>query len=155
MKFINLSVQAEKNSVLEAIKNNELVNKNVSFDPKKGKPVMKIKEKGDKIRITCELTERATKDNGFLVGTFFIGRIKEKSGYTTLRGVALTAPIYHLLFFLMFIAAIAMFIKVGGFSVIPLIAIVFDIFLFKDEFRKQGYIKRYLERAFKRVNRRA
>ena len=147
MKFINLTFDSGKDEVLNLIKNNEEVNAGVKFDTR-GKPLMKIKERPNgKIRITCEMLGRPTKDNGFLVGTYFSGKLTEKNGETRLRGYLVTAPIYHLIL----IGFLAWFIVqcfiLGGFSIVPPILVIFDILLFKDEFRKQGYITRYLYRA--------
>ena len=152
MKFINIDFPASKEEVLKMIKDNERVNQNVRFDDYKGKPLMKIKEKKNgKIKITCEMIGGPTKDNGFLVGTYFSGRLVEKNGKTNLKGVITTAPIYHLVL----IALVAIFIvqcfKMKGFSVVPPIIVIFDIFMFKNEFKKQGYIKRYLYRAARRI----
>ena len=92
---------------------------------------------------------RGTKDNAFLEGTYFIGRASEKNGRSSVRGIILTAPIYHLLFTALFVFFIIQCFSVGGFSPIPIILLVFDVFMFKDEFKKQGLIKTYIFRAFK------
>ena len=117
-------------------------NLNRKYVPEKGK---------GRIKITCEMIGGPTKDNGFLVGTYFSGRLVEKDGRTKLKGVITTAPIYHLFL----IALVAVFIiqcfKLRGFSVVPPIIVIFDIFMFKNEFKKQGYIKRYLYRAARRM----
>ena len=49
----------------------------------------------------------------------------------------------------MFVFFIIQCFSVGGFSPIPVILLGFDIVMFKDEFRKQGIIKRYIFRALK------
>ncbi len=147
MKFINLTFPTTKDSVIELLKNNEEVNANVRFDSR-GKPLMKIKErKNGKIRITCEMLERPTKDNGFLVGTYFSGKLTERDGETRLKGYLVTAPIYHTILIGFFVWFIVQCFIVGGFSPVPPLLILFDVMLFKDEFRKQGYIARYLYRA--------
>ena len=153
MQFINVEYNAPKEKVLEMLKDNERVNKNVRFDNDGVKPLMKIKDKGNgRIKINCEMIGGPTKDNGFLVGTYFSGRMKEKDGVTRLKGTITTAPFYHLFL----IALIAVFIvqcfRVKGISFIPPILVVFDIFMFKNEFKKQGYIKRYLYRAERRLS---
>jgi hypothetical protein len=152
MQFINLEYPASCAEVLEILSDNERVNKNVTFDERRGKPLMRIKDKGNgKIKITCEMLERATKDNGFFVGTYFSGKLTEKKGVTRLKGIILTAPIYHLMLFAMIAVFIFQCIRMNGFSVIPVMLVIFDIFMFKDEFRKQGYIRRYLYRAVRRI----
>ena len=92
-----------------------------------------------------------TKDNGFFVGTYFSGRLSEKDGRTKLKGIITTAPIYHLFLIALVVVFIIQCFRLRGFSVIPPIIIIFDIFMFKNEFKKQGYIKRYLYRAARRM----
>ena len=50
---------------------------------------------------------------------------------------------------------IALFIvqcfRLRGISVVPPILVIFDLFMFKNEFKKQGIIKRYLNRAARRI----
>ena len=151
MKLINLEFAASPSEVLGVLSDNEYVNKNVNFDEKRGKPLMKIHEKNGKVKITCELLGRPTKDNGFIVGTYFRGRLTEKNGATKLKGFITTAPIYHAVLAVLLVVFVLQCIKMNGFSVIPLLLIVFDIFMFKDEFRKQGYISRYLYRAARKI----
>ncbi len=152
MNFINIDFPAPKEQVLAILSDNETVYKNVHFEEGRGKPHMKIKDKGNgRIRITCEMLGRATRDNGFLVGTYFSGRLTEKNGVTKLRGIILTAPIYHTVLAALMVLFILKCIEIKGISVVPIILIIFDLFMFKDEFKKQGYIKRYLYRAAKRL----
>ena len=47
MKFVNMDFPASREKVLEMLKDNERVNKNVRFDDYRGKPHMKIKEKNN------------------------------------------------------------------------------------------------------------
>ena len=147
MKLVNISVSTSVDAFFSAIKNQDEVNRGVVFDEKLGTPKMKVKEKKNGFVLTCELMNRATKDNGFLVGTYFRGRITEKDGVATLRGAIVTAPIYHFALIALFIGFIVMCIVKGGFSVMPLLLIGFDIVMFSLEFKKQGIIKRYLLRA--------
>ena len=149
MKLINFNAEASLVSVIEALKDYERVNEGVRFDENVGIPRMKVKEKGSSIRITCELTGRPTKDDGFLVGTYFKGKISQNNGTSTVKGVILTAPIYHLVLYLMFVAFIFVCISKGGFSVVPVCLLVFDYFMFKLEYKKQGIIQRYISRAVK------
>ncbi len=152
MQFINIVYEASLTEVLKTLRDNEFVNHGVRFEEGRGVPHMRIKErKNGKINLTCELLGKATKDNGFLVGTYFSGKLTEENGVTRLKGIITTAPIYHA----GLIALLGVFIYqcfyIGGFSVIPPILLVFDYFLFKEEFRKQGYIKRYLYRAARKI----
>lgn len=149
MLFVNYKISTSKDNLLSVLRNNNMVVDAENYDTKRGKPKMHIKEKNQRIKIKCELTERATKDDGFLEGTYFVGSVKEKNGVTKMSGVILTAPIYHLLFLLLFGFFVYRCFAVGGISVIPIILVIFDIFMFRDEFRKQRLIKRYIFRAFK------
>lgn len=148
MKFVNIEFDTSADNTVALLSDNEAVNKNVKFDEKRGRPFMKVKRKnGGKLKITCEMMGRPTKDNGFLVGTYFSGRLTEKNGKTRLKGIILTAPIYHLILAALVAVFVVQCFRMSAFSPIPPIIVVFDIFMFKDEFRKQGYIYRYLYRA--------
>ncbi len=152
MKFVNLMFSLTKEKVLELLADNELVNRNVKFDDRLGKPQMTVKEKNGRVKITCQMIGGATRDNGFLIGTVFYGKIKENGDKTTLSGVITTAPIYHLALLVFVGIFIYQCIKNVGFSVIPIVAVGMSILMFKDEFKKQGYISRYLLRAQRRVS---
>lgn len=153
MKLVNLKVPLPKQTVVDMITDNKRVNENVRFEEKRGIPHMHVKIKKNSLRIKCEMMNRPTKDNGFFVGgTVFWGSIKEKDGMTNLCGVALTAPIYHLVMIALVLIDIIRAFQLGGFSLLPIFAVAFDVIFFKDEFRKQGYISRYLERAFRRLS---
>ena len=153
MKFVNISFNAPRDEVLSILRDNERVNNKIRFDESRGKPFIKVKEKkGDRIRITCEYIGGPSKDNEFFVGTYFSGRLTEKNGVTRLRGHILTAPIYHLFMILLVVVFIIQCFKLKGFSVVPPILVIFDFFMFKSEFQKQGYIKRYLMRAARRID---
>ena len=103
MQFINIDFNAPKSEVLAMIKDNERVNKNIRFDDDQARPLMKIREKENgKIKINCEMIGGPTKDNGFFVGTYFSGKLKEKNGVTKLKGVITTAPIFHICLFFLF-----------------------------------------------------
>jgi hypothetical protein len=133
------------------IKDSERVNDKVKFDENKGKPLIHVKEKGDRLRIKCEMIGGPTKDNGFLEGTYFVGKLTEKDGISHLRGILLTAPIYHTILALILAFYVYRCISLGAFNPVPIILLVFSIFMFKSEFEKQGTIERYLMRAFKRA----
>lgn len=152
MKFINIDFQASKNDVMSMIMNNERVNGNAHFDSQKGKPIMKFKEKNGRLKITCEIVGGPSKDNGFIVGTYFTGKIKEKNGATSIKGVITTAPIYHLIMLALFAVFILQCIRIKGFSVVPILLVIFSVFIFKDEYKKQEYIRRYLYRAKRQIS---
>lgn len=149
MLFVNYKIHAPIEEVRSVLIDNNLVVDKEKFDTSAGTPKMRFKEKGDRLKITCEMTGKATRDNGFLVGTYFSGKLTEKNGVTALRGIILTAPIYHLILILLLAFFVYRCIVVGGFSVLPICLAVFDIFMFWGEFKKQCIIKRYIFRAFK------
>lgn len=154
MKFINLKTEKSSAELLSIISDNTRVNSGVKFaDKKGGKPFMHVREKDGRLRVRCEMMGRPTRDNGFLMGTQFYGRITEKNGEATLRGIILTSPIYHLIVLALAVALIAQMIYNGSISSIPILifATAFEFLFFTDEFRKQGYIQRYLERAVRRL----
>ena len=144
MKFVNLKIKAPKADVLEMISDNRRVNSNVKFDEKRGTPFMHVKEKNDKLTMTCEMINRSTKDNGFLVGTFMKAKLTETDGVTKLRGVIVTAPIYHLVWLTLFCILIWQCFYNTAISAIPILFVSFEVIMFRQEFKKQGYIHRYL-----------
>ena len=147
MKFVSVKSGASEESILSALKSSDKVNERVKFDEKQGRPVMKLKERGKALYMSCEMVGGPTKDNGFLIGSFFLGRLTRKGDECRLRGILLTAPIYHLAL-LAFCAyfAVQAFI-VGGIPIVPIIVAAFSLLVFKDEFKKQGIIKRFILRA--------
>ncbi len=155
MKFIRLESRLSSDGIIEVLKDNELVNSGVKFE--NYVPEMRVRQSGkdpNKIRITCEMKNTATKDNGFLVGTYFSGRFVNKNGGTYLKGHILTAPIYHAVLAILVAVFLYRCISVGGFNPIPVVLVIFDIFMFWREFKKQGMIQRYLMRAFRRAEKR-
>lgn len=151
MKHIKISSPLSKEDLLEVLRNQDEVNKNVTFDQSKGKPVILVNEKGGCVNMTCKMVGGPSKDNGFIVGTFFKGRFKEKNGSTTLSGYIMTAPLYHIAMLILTALFIYRCISLGGFSPVPVILIVFSYFLFKNEYKKQGIIERYIKRAFRKA----
>ncbi|MBQ2738180.1 MAG: hypothetical protein IJF38_05780 [Clostridia bacterium] len=151
MKLVNLKCSLRSEALLSVLSDNERVNRGVIFDEKLGRPLMHIKEKGGAVKIKCELTRRATKDDGFLEGTYFKGRIRDTADGCCVSGVILTAPIFHSIIALLFIVFVVQCFVVGGFTPIPLIMLAFDIVMFYTEFKKQGLIFRYILRAIRRA----
>ena len=152
MKFIKLESSASKEELLSMLSDNDRVNKNVVFDDRKGTPYIHVKENNGKIRIKCEYIGGATKDNAFIDGTKFVGKVTEKDGKTTIKGMITTALIFHFILAVMVAVFVAVCIAKRGFNVIPICLVVFDIFMYKDEFKKQGIIERYIARAVKRLD---
>lgn len=156
MKFINIKTDKSADALLSMIRDNARVNDGVKFaDKKGGKPFMHVKEKEGKLRIKCEMMGRPTRDNGFLMGTAFYGHITEKDGAATVKGVIVTSPIYHAVVLILAIALVIQMIYNSSISSIPILvfAVAFEFLFFTDEFRKQGYISRYIERAVRRLER--
>lgn len=152
MKFVNLYSELPKEQILKVIRDNDYVNKNVIFEKYIPEMIVRQSQRNpDKLRITCQLKNTATKDNGFLVGTYFSGKLVEKNGVTRLKGYVTTAPIYHAVMIALFVAFIVMCVVRHAFSPVPVILAVFDVVMFWREFKKQGMIERYLMRAFRKA----
>ena len=151
MKIINLDCPVSRDELISVIANSELVNDRVKFDEEKGRPRIHVKEKGNRLKIKCEMIGGPTKDNGFLEGTYFLGKLTEKNGASHLRGVILTAPIYHTFIALIMALFVLRCIQLVAFNPVPIILLVFSFMMFRKEFEKQGTIERYLIRACKRA----
>ena len=149
MLFVNYDIHAPLDEVRISLSENEKIVEDEKFDISKGYPKIILKEKGNKIKVRCEFTGRARKDNGFLEGTYFVGHFRERNDVTSMKGVILTAPIYHIILASLFIFFIYRCFALGGISVVPICLVLFSVFMLYDEFRKQGIIKRYIFRAFK------
>ncbi|MBE6645387.1 MAG: hypothetical protein E7612_08445 [Ruminococcaceae bacterium] len=148
MKFINIDYAAPREEVISMLLNNEAVNRNVRVDSSRGRHVITVEEKTkNRIKLKCKLVGGPSKDNGFVQGTTLNAKIVEKNGITKIRGVIVTEPVYHFFFFMMIVLFIVQCIRMRGISIIPPMLIIFDIFMFKNEFKKQKYIKSYLYRA--------
>lgn len=151
MLFVNYDIYADTEEIINALSCNDEIVDAEKFDVSKGYPKITVRKNGKTVIIKCEYTGRARKDNGFLEGTFFIGRLTEKCGVSRLKGLILTAPIYHSVILAILGVFVYKCISLGGFSIVPLCLLAFSIYMFKDEFRKQRIIKRYIFRAFKIV----
>ena len=155
MKSVNVSTNKSKEEVLAFLRNNDKVNENVRFNDKKGgTPYMHIKEKDGRLKIKCEMVGRPTKDNGFVImGTSFHGRVTEKDGQTQIVGIATTSVIYHVIMSLLVVFLVFCIIAFHMYQLLAILACVIacEFIFFNDEFKKQGYIIRYIERAIKRL----
>lgn len=149
MLFVNFDIEAQKDLLLSKILDNDAVVSAENYDTTNGKPKMHIKNKAERLKIKCEMTERSTKDNGFIEGTFFFGSIKEKGGRTKVSGIILTEPIYHLIFILLLGIVIYRAIVMVAIPITAIFLVLFDLMMFRGEFKKQSLIKRYIFRAFK------
>jgi hypothetical protein len=155
VRAFKYKVNASRDELVELLSDNAGVNRGVITEYKKGNPHMHVDSKGEKIKIRCEFIGGATKDNAFIDGTKLRGKIVEKNGYTEFSGIIMTAPIFHAILALMFFAFIVMCIIKQGFNVVPICLVVFDVFMYKDEFKKQNIIDRYVFRAVKMINAKA
>ncbi len=149
MKRVKQTTKASKERLLSLLYDSDRVNRGAKFNDAKGIPHARIKTKGDMIKIKCEMVGGASKDNGFLEGTYFIGKLREHNGTTSISGFIFTAPIYHSILIVLFAYYLGVCISVGGFHPMPILALIFSIFLFKNEFAKQGIIEWYIKRAVK------
>lgn len=152
MKIIRLHTLASAERVRELLSAPDLVNRNVRFDEKHGTPKMHVRCSEDgRVQVRCEMLGRGTKDNAFLTGTRFYGRLRERRGETVLSGVVLTEPFFHTLFLAMFVFFVVLCFSNGGFSPVPVCLAVFVYFMYRGEYRKQGVIARYLSRAVRQA----
>ena len=152
MKLVNLVSSASREDLLATVKNQSLVNDKVRFDGKGGKPAMSVKETKRGIRVKCQFTDGSVRDNGFLEGTYFAGRITEYEGGSRLKGIIVTAPIYHSILAVIMVLFIYQCIYIGGFNPVPILWLAFSLIMFKSEFEKQGVIERYLKRAVQKAS---
>lgn len=152
MKFVRLECRVPRDELLGVISNSELVNDRVKFDENKGRPLIHLKTKNERLKIKCEMVGGPTKDNGFLEGTYFVGKLTERNGVSRLRGIILTAPIYHTFIILLMALFVMRCIQLTAFNPVPIILLLFSVMMFKNEFEKQGTIERYLKRAVKRAD---
>ena len=151
MLFVNLTSNADKETLRAVIADDRIVNQGVKFDEKTGAPTARIRERGGLLRIRCVLIGGASKDNGYLFGTAFLGTLKQTPSGTRLRGVIITEPLLHLIWALALAYFVYMCFAVGGISLVPIFLSLLVYFMFREEYRKQGILKRYLARAAKRA----
>ena len=157
MHFINYDIMAPRSEVMASLAENDRIVEQEQFDLSCGKPKMHIEETGNnRVKIKCEYVGSGTKDNAFLEGTYFFGSIVQKDDRCFIRGFVVTAPIYHAVIAILLIVFIGKCISLGGFSPVPIIALVFSILMYRNEFKKQKIIRRYvfraLKNAFKKIN---
>ena len=55
MKIINLDCPVSRDELISVIANSELVNDRVKFDEEKGRPRIHVKEKGNRLKLKCEM----------------------------------------------------------------------------------------------------
>lgn len=143
MRYVHLNLETDRETFLAALADGKFI----APSDRAEKPILHLNNKGERIRVTCEYLGGASKDNGFLVGTFFSGKFKEKEGQRYLNGWIMTAPVYHAILLALFAFAIVRSVQLRGFTLLPICAAVFDVFLFRREFSKQRVIENCLIRA--------
>ena len=153
MKFVSIKSSATEKDVVDALGNSEKVNERVQFDERRGRPLMKLKRKKNTLYISCEMIGGPAKDNGFIIGSFFLGRIKQRAYGSKITGILLTAPLYHLVLLGFCTYFLIRSIQVHGIAPLPFIIAATSLLFFKDEFKKQGIIKRYIKRAVRYAER--
>lgn len=126
-----------------------LVADDESFRTAKGRASIIIKERGEGVKMKCRMIDGPTKDNGFLEGTTFYGSVKERNGVTKVKGIVVTAPIYHFIIIALLVVLVIRCIALAAINPVPIILAIFSVFMFKDEYKKQGIIKRYIFKALK------
>ena len=152
MKFIKLGIRVPRDELISVMSKNDVVNEDSVIDDSHGKPHMNVTLKGDTLKIKCKMIGATTKDNGAIIGTYFKGRLTEKNGTTVLKGIIVTSPLYHLAFFALILFFIYKCITLGAISVMPICLVAVSYFLFRSEYRKQGIIRSYIYRAFKKTH---
>ena len=149
MIFVNYKTTTKRDALISVIRDSNRVNERVKFDEKQGRPQMILKEGRRSLSMTCRFVGGETKDNGFIIGTLFFGRITEKNGITSVRGVITTAPLFYAAIIGLLVYSVIRGITLGGFNPIALIIAIFSFLMFRTEFKKQGIIDRYIARAIK------
>ena len=150
MKFVSISVPSTREEFLATVKDNRLVNEGVRFPEGQGAPTAEVKAGKSLVRIRCRMVGAASRDNGFLFGTALLGRIRERDGVTKLRGVIVTEPILHLLWLGILVYFVVTCIRLGAISPFPILLSLMFLLVFRSEYRKQEYLRRYLHRAARR-----
>ena len=151
MKRIRYTVNATREQLLRAIEDNRRTNEGVHFPDGKGLPTAQIRQHGRITRIRCRLVGGASRDNGFLFGTAFLGTLRESEQGTTLSGVILTEPMMHLVWLAIVVYFVIACITIGGINLVPIFLSLFMYLLFRPEYQKQQILFRYLIRAAKRL----
>ena len=149
MIFVNRKTETPRAELIDALNDSSKVNERVKFDEKRGRPQMFVKEKGSRVRITCRYVGGNNVDNGFIIGSIFLGRITEKNGVTRVRGIITTAPVFYAAILGLLVYSVIRGISLGGFNPVALIIAIASVLMFLPEFKKQGIIDRYLSRAIK------
>ena len=149
MLFVNYTIGAPREELLSNLIDGDGFVLDEKYGKAGGRPKMQVKIKDNRVKIKCEMIGLPTKDNGFIQGTAFVGKISEKAGRCALSGVILTEPIYHFIFLIMLCVIIYQAITMAAIPITAIFLVLFNLLMFKDEFKKQAIIKRFIFSAFK------
>ena len=149
MIFINYKIDAPREDVLSYLRDSNAVCEQEKFDTSRGTPRVHVDLRDEKLKLVCEMLDAPTKDRDFKMGTVFRGRIFQRGETTFIKGAIFTAPIYHAFLIILFAYFIYRCILLKGISLVPICILIFDVFMFWGEFKKQSIIKRYIFRALK------
>jgi|GEM_PF-2166661 len=152
MKRISIQTPLAREDILSALRDAPTVNAGLTFDDREGSPTVHVREgRADRLRLRCYMLGGASRDNGYVQGTFFWGRMRERNGMTYIHGSIMTEPVFHVLWLALIAFFIVTCIQRTALSVVPVCLIVFVYFMFRKEYRKQEYLRRYILRAIHRL----
>ena len=152
MKRLSVRTPLGREELLRMLRDAPRVNEGLTFDDREGSPTVQLKERGaEGLRMRCVMLGGASRDNGYVQGTFFRGRIRERDGEVSLSGWIMTEPVFHILWVALIAFFIVTCIQRTALSVVPICLIVFVFFMFRKEYRKQEYLRRYILRAVHRL----
>jgi hypothetical protein len=104
MRFVRLDIHAQIEIVRASLSDGDRLFDHEKAASEKGRPRMQLFEsKRGLMKIRCEYVGGASKDNSFGEGTHFLGRLYQKEETTSIRGIILTAPIYHTVIAILFV----------------------------------------------------
>ena len=151
MKRIHYTVNATPEALLTLVADNRRVNDGIRFPEGTGAPTAEIRSRGAFVRIRCRMVGGASRDNGYLFGTAFLGTLRATEQGSVLSGLIVTEPLLHLAWLAITIYYVIACISVGGINLVPIFLSLFMYLFFRPEYQKQEVLFRYLLRAAKRL----
>ncbi len=150
MKFVNFKIPEDREAVLTSIADYRIANRKRKSEENAPIPSATVKRWGhDVFRIRCNYVGGPTRDDGFVEGTFFIGKLKNTEKGCRMKGIILTEPVFHTLFFGVFIYLVIKAVEQSAIPVTPLCLLAFVLFMLRKEYKKQDVLYQYLIRAVK------
>ena len=146
---MNYSINADIATVSTFLLDNENSASGIKTNEKRGKPRIHVRLNNERVRMNCEYTGKVTRDNDFIGGTHLFGRLFERDGRTYLRGIVVTAPLFHVAMAVLFAYFVYRCITLGAISIVPICIVIFSVLMFGEEYSKQSVLKRYVFNAFK------